>query len=146
MAGDFYPVWEHFFNLNTLSGSKITIVVLSESKDLEIVYPFGSIFAEKVPGLGARMVKMIPCPAAHTRYRKYRSASPGSNTFYNCIYEVWNIEWTVHDQLPFSNQQYSSTLLISPQSARFTFADLVVISSLFILSDNFMCDKRHMNI
>ena len=34
-------------NLNTLSGSKITIVVLSEGKDLEIVCPFGSIFAEK---------------------------------------------------------------------------------------------------
>ena len=32
---------------------------------MEIVYPFGGIFAEKIPGLGARMVKMIPCPAAH---------------------------------------------------------------------------------
>ena len=36
-----------FLNLNTLSGSKITIVVLSGGKDLESVYPFGSIFAEK---------------------------------------------------------------------------------------------------
>ena len=43
-----------FLNLNTLSGSKITIVVLSEGKDLEIVYPFGSIFAEKDTRLGSK--------------------------------------------------------------------------------------------
>ena len=43
-----------FLNLNTLSGSKITIVVLSESKDLEIAYPFGSIFAEKDTRLGSK--------------------------------------------------------------------------------------------
>ena len=43
-----------FLNLNTLSGSKITIVVLSEGKDLEIVYPFGNIFAEEDTRLGTK--------------------------------------------------------------------------------------------
>ena len=43
-----------FLNLNTLSGSKITIVVLSGGKDLESVYPFGSIFAEKDTLLGSK--------------------------------------------------------------------------------------------
>ena len=41
-------------NLNTLSGSKITIVVLSEGKDFKIVYPFESIFAEKDTRLGSK--------------------------------------------------------------------------------------------
>ena len=43
-----------FLNLDTLSGSKITIVVLYEGKDLEIVYPFGSIIAEKDTRLGSK--------------------------------------------------------------------------------------------
>ena len=50
----FYPVWEHFLNLNTLYGSKITIAVLSEGKDLQIVYPFRSIFAENDTLLGSK--------------------------------------------------------------------------------------------
>ena len=63
-----------FLNLNTLSRSKMTIVVL-EGKDLEIVYPFGSIFAEKDTRLGGKngendtlpsgtylVLKILKCP------------------------------------------------------------------------------------
>ena len=70
-----------FLSLNTLSGSKITIVVLSEGKDLEIVYPFGSIVAEKDTRLGSKngendtlpsgtypVPKILKCPPPGIRY------------------------------------------------------------------------------
>ena len=66
---DFYPVWEHFpqfkyprlgakwLKNHTLSGSKGSrkyTVVLSASKNLKRVYPFGSIFAENDTRLGSK--------------------------------------------------------------------------------------------
>ena len=51
---DFYPVWQHFSQFKYSVWEQITIVVLSESKDLEIVNPFGSIFAEKDTRLGSK--------------------------------------------------------------------------------------------
>ena len=66
---DFYPVWEHFPQFkyprlgakwqknHTLSGSKGSrkyTVVLSGSKNLKRVYPFGSIFAENDTRLGSK--------------------------------------------------------------------------------------------
>ena len=66
---DFYPVWEHFPQFryprlgakwpknHTLFGSKGSrkyTVVLSGSKNLKRVYPFGSIFAENDTRLGSK--------------------------------------------------------------------------------------------
>ena len=60
-----------FLNLNTLSGSKITNVVLSEGKELEIVYPFGSIFAEKDTRLGSKNGENDTLPSGTYPVPKY---------------------------------------------------------------------------
>ena len=64
---DLYLVWEHF--------SQFKYPVWEQRFGNFI--PFWEHFCRKILGLGARMVKMIPCPAAHTRYRQYWSAPPG---------------------------------------------------------------------
>ena len=72
-----------FLGLNTPCGSKIIILVLSEGKDLEILYPFGGIFAEEDTRLGSRngendtlpsgtyaVPKTLKCPPPLGRIRK----------------------------------------------------------------------------
>ena len=67
-----------FRNLNTLSGSKITIAVLSEGKDLEIVYPFGGIFAEKDTWLGSKNVENDTLPSGtYLVPKKLKCPPPG---------------------------------------------------------------------
>ena len=66
-------------NLNTLSGSKITIVVQFEGKDLEIVYPFGSIFAEKDTRLGSKNCENDTLPSGTYPVSKLLKCLPRDN-------------------------------------------------------------------
>ena len=47
-----------------------------EAKIWKVNTLLGAFLQKKIPGLGARMVKIILWPAAHTWYRKYWSAPP----------------------------------------------------------------------
>ena len=85
-------------NLNTLSGSKITIVVQSGGKDLESAYTFGSIFAEKDTRLGSKngendtlpsgtylVPKILKPPPGIWKRTKQRRAVQNSNECYSRI-------------------------------------------------------------
>ena len=72
-----------FLNLNTLYGCKITIVVLSEGEDLQIVYPFGSIFVEKDTRLGSKNGENDTLSNGTYPVPKILKCPPGANIIRN---------------------------------------------------------------